>query len=116
MTEWISSDDIWQAIRAHGGAASVAEIAAHIGRSETGVRNNVRQAVRRGHRTRRRDRRRPRPAPRARAPTRLPVSVEERPVYRPAPWRTRPAPPDPDARRPHGRRASQPHDGRPPNE
>ena len=36
------------------------------------------------------------------------MSVEERPVYRPAPWRTRPAPPTPDARRPHGRRAS-PH-------
>ena len=49
MTEWISSDDIWNAIRAYGGAASVAEIAAHIGRSETGVRNNVKQAVRRGH-------------------------------------------------------------------
>ena len=49
MTEWIMRDDIWQAIRAYGGAASVAEIAAHIGRSETGVRNNVRQAVRRGH-------------------------------------------------------------------
>lgn len=49
MTEWIKSDDIWEAIRARGGAASVAEIAAHIGRSETGVRNNVRQAVRRGH-------------------------------------------------------------------
>ena len=49
MTEWIMRDDIWQAIRAYGGAASVAEIAAHIGRSETGVRNNVRQAVRQGH-------------------------------------------------------------------
>ena len=49
MTGWISRDDIWQAIRAHGGAASVAEIAANIGRSETGVRNNVRQAVRQGH-------------------------------------------------------------------
>ena len=49
MTEWISSDDIWNAIRAYGGAASVAEIAAHIGRSKTGVRSNVRQAVRRGH-------------------------------------------------------------------
>ena len=61
-----------------------------------------------GHRARRADRRRPRPAPRARAPTRQPVSEEERPVYRPAPWRTRPAPPDPDARRPHGRRASPP--------
>ena len=49
MTEWIMNDDIWGAIRAHGGAASVAEIAAHIGRSKTGVRNNVRQAVSRGH-------------------------------------------------------------------
>ena len=49
MTGWISRDDIWQAIRAHDGAASVAEIAANIGRSETGVRNNVRQAVRQGH-------------------------------------------------------------------
>ena len=49
MTEWIKRDDIWKAIRAYDGAASVAEIAAHIGRSETGVRNNVRQAVRRGH-------------------------------------------------------------------
>ena len=49
MTEWIKRDDIWKAIRAHDGAASVAEIAAHIGRSETGVRNNVRQAVRQGH-------------------------------------------------------------------
>lgn len=49
MTGWIKRDDIWQAIRAHGGAASVAEIAAHIGRSKTGVRNNVRQAVLRGH-------------------------------------------------------------------
>ena len=49
MTEWIKSDDIWEAIRARGGAASVAEIAAHIGRSKTGVRNNVRQAVCRGH-------------------------------------------------------------------
>lgn len=49
MTEWISSDDIWNAIRAYGGGASVAEIAAHIGRSKTGVRNNVMQAVRRGH-------------------------------------------------------------------
>ena len=36
------------------------------------------------------------------------MSEEERPVYRPAPWRTRPAPPTPDARRSHGRRAS-PH-------
>lgn len=34
------------------------------------------------------------------------MSEEERPVYRPAPWRTRPAPPNPDARRSHGRRAS----------
>ena len=49
MTEWIKSDDIWKAIRAYDGAASVAEIAVHIGRSETGVRSNVRQAVRRGH-------------------------------------------------------------------
>ena len=49
MTEWIKSGDIWKAIRAYDGAASVAEIAAHIGRSETGVRSNVRQAVRRGH-------------------------------------------------------------------
>lgn len=49
MTEWIKNDDIWRAIRAYGGAASVAEIAAHIGRSKSGVRNNVRQAVRRGH-------------------------------------------------------------------
>ena len=49
MTEWTKRDDIWKAIRAHDGAASVAEIAAHIGRSETGVRSNVRQAVRRGH-------------------------------------------------------------------
>ena len=49
MTEWIESDDIWRAIRAYDGAASVAEIAAHTGRSKTGVRNNVRQAVRRGH-------------------------------------------------------------------
>lgn len=49
MTEWIKSDEIWKAIRAYDGAASVAEIAAHIGRSETGVRSNVRHAVRRGH-------------------------------------------------------------------
>ena len=49
MTEWIKSDDIWEAIRAQEGAASVAEIAAHIGRSKSGVRDNVRQAVRRGH-------------------------------------------------------------------
>ena len=49
MTEWPQLDDIHRAIRAHDGAASVAEIAAHIGRSETGVRSNVRQAVRRGH-------------------------------------------------------------------
>ena len=49
MTGWIKRDDIWNAIRAYGGAASVAEIAARIGRSETGVRNNVMQAVRRGH-------------------------------------------------------------------
>ena len=48
MTEWIESDDIWRAIRAYDGAASVAEIAAHTGRSKSGVRSNVRQAVRRG--------------------------------------------------------------------
>ena len=30
MTEWIKSGDIWKAIRAYDGAASVAEIAAHI--------------------------------------------------------------------------------------
>ena len=49
MTEWIEIDDIWRAIRAHDGAASVAEIAAHTGWSKTGIRNNVRQAVSRGH-------------------------------------------------------------------
>ena len=49
MTEWIKSGDIWKAIRAYDGAASVAEIAAHTGRSKSGIRNNVRQAVHRGH-------------------------------------------------------------------
>ena len=48
MTEWPQLDDIHRAIRAHDGAASVAEIAAHTGRSKSGVRNNVRQSVRRG--------------------------------------------------------------------
>ena len=34
-------------------------------------------------------------------------------MYRPAPWRTRLAPPTPDARRSHGRRASPPPTGHP---
>lgn len=48
MTEWPQLDNIWKAIRAYGGAATVAEIAEHTGRSKPDVRNSVTQAVR-GH-------------------------------------------------------------------
>ena len=48
MTEWIKSDDIWEAIRARGGAASAPDIARHRGKAETGIRNVIRAAVPRG--------------------------------------------------------------------
>ena len=48
MTEWIYHADIYRAIRAHDGAASVPDIARYLERSQTGVRNVVRQSVDRG--------------------------------------------------------------------
>lgn len=49
MTEWIQHYDIYRAIRANDNAASVSDIALHIGRSENGVRSNVRQLVKLGN-------------------------------------------------------------------
>ena len=48
MTEWPQLDDIHRAIRAHDGAASAPDIAHHLGKAETGIRNVIRAAVPRG--------------------------------------------------------------------
>ena len=45
MTEWPQLDDIHRAIRAHDGAASAPDIAHHLGKAETGIRNVIRAAV-----------------------------------------------------------------------
>ena len=48
MTEWPQLDDIHRAIRTHDGAASAPDIAHHLGKAETGIRNVIRAAVPRG--------------------------------------------------------------------
>ena len=46
--QWISTNAILDAVDYYDGAASIGDIAVRVGRSETGIRNNVRVLVERG--------------------------------------------------------------------